>query len=58
MRVILHLSIPGTVPRGYPEFPDQLRGVFLTAFMKWCSTIHPLASEDSAMAAEHMQDPS
>ena len=29
-RVILRLRIPGTVPGGYPEYPDQLRGGFLT----------------------------
>ena len=29
-RVILHLRIPGSIPGGYPEYPDPLRGGFLT----------------------------
>ena len=29
-RVILRLRIPGIIPGGYPEYPDQLRGGSLT----------------------------
>ena len=33
-RVILHLRIPGTIPGGYPEYQDQLRGGVLTMGVK------------------------
>ena len=33
-RVILRLRIPGTIPGGYPEYLDQLRGGFLIVGVK------------------------
>ena len=32
-RVILRLRLIGTIPGGYPEYPDQLRGCVLTVVM-------------------------
>ena len=32
--VIPRLRMPGTVPGGYPEYPDPLRGDFLTVVMR------------------------
>ena len=31
--VIPRLLVPGTIPGGYPEYPDPLRGGFLTVVM-------------------------
>ena len=30
----LHLRIPGTAPGGYPQYPDPLRGGFLTPWLR------------------------
>ena len=39
-RVILYLRIPGTIPGGYPEYPDQLRDGFLTVVMVFSRAQH------------------
>ena len=33
--VIPRLRIPGTIPGGYPGYPDQPRGGFVTVVMAW-----------------------
>ena len=46
--VIPRLRISATIPGGYPEYPDPLRGGFLAVVVKWCSRLRHCTAPDCA----------